>query len=189
MDSKENDETITGDKILTDEKALDLLKKYAPDDRVYNLVKNHSMNVRNIALDFAKEIKGIDLDFISTASLLHDIGRFEHPPKSKDSILHGIKGYDILIKEGLPKHAQVAKVHIGIGIRKDDIITQGLNLPLEDMTPKTKEEMIITYADNLDHSGVKQTEEWVEERFAKEISEEYRLRVKDFHKKIHLIKN
>jgi uncharacterized protein len=171
--------------IITDKEALEILRKYAPDERTYNMVKNHSMNVRRIALRVSETIPDVDKEFISTAALLHDIGRFQYPPRQKNSIWHGIFGYEILMKEGLPKHAQVAKVHIGIGITKKDIISQGLDLPKEDMIPITKEEIIITYADNLDHDKEERTEEWVEERFANEISEDYRKRVRKFHEKIH----
>jgi uncharacterized protein len=176
---------IYTDKTITEEEAISLLKKYAPNEKVFLLVLNHSKNVQKIALKTAKKVKDINLDFIKTASLLHDIGRFSCPPRTDNSIRHGIVGYEILKKEGLIKHANVCRVHIGVGITKEDVLKQNLPLPKEDMIPLTKEEMIITYADNLDYKDEEKTEEWVENRFSEEIGEYYRLKVKKFHNKLH----
>ncbi len=174
--------------MISEQQAIDLLKKYAPDKETFNLVYNHSNNVRKIALRTAEDIPGVDKNLIATGALLHDIGRFQAPPRTKESITHGIKGADILKKEGLNAHARIAERHIGIGISKKDIETQKLPLPRKDFLPETKEELIITYADNLDHRG-EQDEQYVEERFTREIGKEYSEKVKEFHKRIHALKN
>jgi uncharacterized protein len=134
----------------------------------------------------ASNLRGVDIEFLKTASLLHDIGRFFYPPGSKDPIKHGIEGARILREEGLPRHAKVCETHIGIGITKEDIISQSLPLPLKDYVPETIEEILIAYADNLDSPGIKDEID-VEERFAREVGEEYRKKVKEFHKKVHRI--
>ena len=68
----------------------------------------------------------VDLGFIRTASLLHDIGRFTFPP-GEGGIKHGIRGTELLIKEGIDrKYAQVCEKHIGSGITADDIIKYDL---------------------------------------------------------------
>ncbi len=166
--------------------AEEILKKYAPNEEALQRVLEHSRRVRDKAVSLAEKIKEVDLNFIKTAALLHDIGRFIYPPGRRNGILHGVEGAKILRKEGLPKHARVAETHIGVGITREDIIKQGLPLPLKDYVPTTKEEIIIAYADNLDSPGVK-SEKDVEERFAREVGEEYRKRVQEFHELVHRI--
>lgn len=175
---------------ITEHKALNILKAYAPSEKELGLVLTHSRHVQEIALRTSKNVPGADLAFIASASLLHDIGRFRYPPGTPNSIRHGIAGHDILMRQGLPEHARVCKVHIGIGISREDIQGQGLEIPLEEMMPSTVEEKIITYADNLTYREQERTEKWVEDRFAEEIGEHYRQKVRDFHREIHkLIKS
>ena len=123
---------------------------------------------------------------MSIGALLHDIGRFKYPPGTKDAILHGVEGGKILRELGYEIYARICERHIGVGITKEDILAQGLPLPLKDYVPETKEEIIIAYADNLDSPGIKDERD-VEERFAREIGESYRERVRQFHKKVHSI--
>lgn len=164
--------------------ALDLLERYAPDRKLFEKVQEHSQRVKDKALYFAQWVEGVDMEFISTASLLHDIGRYHCPPGSGLSIRHGVEGGKILGKEGLPAHAEVAERHIGVGITKQDIRDQELPLPLRDFSPRNREEMLIAYADNLDSMGVV-TEAQVEERFFRELGSSYRDRVRKFHERIH----
>jgi uncharacterized protein len=41
----------------------------------------------------------------------------------------------------------VCERHIGVGLTIDDIVTQGLPLPMRDMSPRTISEEIICFAD------------------------------------------
>jgi uncharacterized protein len=132
-------------KKISEKEAIKLLKKYAKSEKDFKNVLNHSKSVQKVALDIGKRIKDIDLDFIKTACLLHDIGRF----KCKENVKHGILGGEILRKEKLLEHALVAERHLGAGISEEDIKEQDLNLPLKDYIPISKEEKIITHADNL----------------------------------------
>eukprot|EP01028_Stygiella_incarcerata_P010706 TRINITY_DN5682_c0_g1_i8.p2 TRINITY_DN5682_c0_g1~~TRINITY_DN5682_c0_g1_i8.p2 ORF type:complete len:195 (+),score=60.85 TRINITY_DN5682_c0_g1_i8:72-656(+) len=170
---------------ITIDQAESLMRRYAPSERVFDLVWAHCKRVASIACRVAQRVPRVDLQFVETASLLHDIGRFTCPPKQPTSYRHGYVGCEILMKEGLPLHANVCKVHLGIGMRAEDVVQQGLDLPAEDMVPSSVEEMIITYSDNLDFCGEEKDEKWVEERFTREINEEYGDRVRDFHRKIH----
>ncbi|MCB9361843.1 HDIG domain-containing protein [Candidatus Woesearchaeota archaeon] len=165
-------------------KAVALLRKYAPNEEVFLKVIKHTSLVRHLALKYGRRVQGIDLDFLGTAALLHDIGRFQCPPGSRKSMQHGVVGEEIMRREGYPLHGRVCSRHIGIGISADDIKKQGLDLPLQDYLPESAEELIITYADNLEHRGIKD-EMYVEERFAREIGPEFRERVKRFHERIH----
>ncbi len=178
--------------------ALCLLKKYAPDERRLEIVLNHSKAVQKMAMKLVDAFdddecrqKKIDKEFIKVASLLHDIGRFRFPPKTGiESIKHGIEGAKILKEEGWPeKYQKVCERHIGVGIRKKDIIEQKLPLPEQDFVPETNEEKIITYADNLvEGKECRIVEEKdIVERYRKELGEEHAKRVIKFHDDIHKI--
>jgi len=163
---------------LTEKEAIKLLRKYSRDEKVFKIVLEHAKAVKKVAVDISKKIKNVDLDFIKSASLLHDIGRFQCGSNSAEGIKHGIIGADILRKEGLPEYALVAERHLGAGISKDDIEEQELDLPLKDYIPISKEEKIIAHADNLvDNDRIISVEDAVE-RFSKEVSKKIGKRVK-----------
>ena len=168
---------------MDEKEALKLLKKYSSSDRAFKAVVAHVKAVQKLALEFA-ENTGADKKFIKTASLLHDIGRFNYPPGSKDSLHHGIRGAIILRKEGLNKHALVAERHLGAGISKTDILQQNIDLPMKDYLPITKEEKIITCADNLIFGQKKGTVNMAYARFLNELGVEYAERVKKLYKEI-----
>jgi len=168
---------------ITEKEAFALLQKYASNKKTYDIVLAHAKKVKQIALGFAKKIPHVDLNFIATAALLHDIGRFRYPP-GKDSIKHGIAGAKILRKEGLPRHAFVAERHIGVGITKQDIMQQKLKLPLQEYVPKTTEEKIVSYADNLVFGNKKKTVQHVIKRYRKEVGDYLVPRILTQHKEI-----
>ena len=68
---------------------------------------------------------------------------------------------------------------------KKDIEEQGLPLPAKDFVPKTKEEKIISYADNLAFHDQIHNEKDVLERYEKDLGIEFRKRVEKFHEEIH----
>ncbi|MBN1386676.1 HDIG domain-containing protein [Candidatus Woesearchaeota archaeon] len=146
--------------IITEEFALKLLKRYSKSGTKgsYRIVSSDAKRLSKLAVAYAKKaVKNghdIDIGFVASASLLHDIGRFRYPPFAKDNIRHGIEGARILKKEGLSRRYQdVCLNHIGAGLRRSDIIRQNLPLPKKDFMPKTKEEIIISYADLRFHEG------------------------------------
>lgn len=169
---------------LDDTQCYAILKKYAPSDEILDMVHAHGRRVADKALEVAEKVPGIDMRFIRSAALMHDIGRFRRPPGQPGSIRHGIEGAKVLRKEGLEMHARVAERHIGIGITAEDIREQGLDLPEQDFSPRTPEELLIAYADNLDNDGI-QDERYVEDRYAREVGEYMRERVRAFHNRIH----
>ncbi len=137
---------------MNEEKAIKLLRKYAPDKRTYDIVLNHGKAVQTVAerLSREKEVtKAVDIEFLRTAALLHDIGRFRTGKTGTKTIRHGLIGANILRKEGYPRHARVAERHIGAGLTKQEIVRCKLPLPKRDYIPKTLEEKIIAQADNL----------------------------------------
>jgi len=171
---------------LTEKEAVGLLKKHIPEDYVFKRVLKHSKIVQRLAVDLAKKA-GLDVEFVRIAALLHDIGRYGCRPGSKESILHGIRGAEILRKEGYEDYARVAENHIGIGITKEDIEKNDLPLPKKDYVPKKPEDMIICYADNLVKDDKLTDEGFVLDRFTREFGKGYGQRVKGFHRKVHRI--
>ena len=95
-----------------------------------------------MALFIAKQIQGIDLEIVSLGSILHDIARALYPLGDINSINHGVKAYEILIKEGVDiKIAKIARNHVGVGITKEDILKQNLPMELGDYIPESLEEI------------------------------------------------
>ena len=135
------------------------------------------MYITHVSLVTAKALKiasklGLSeeqITFIEEASMLHDIGII----KTKDEVLglegttpyicHTLEGEKILKIEGLPKHARVARTHIGVGISKEEIVQQELPLPHEDIFPESLEEKIISYADLFYSKGSHHL--WLEKSF------------------------
>ncbi len=171
------------------EEAIKLLKKYAKDEDSFKKVLKHSEAVRKVAKDIAKKVKGVDIDFIESASLLHDIGRFQCGPDKEDNIKHGIVGAEILREEGLKEHALVAERHLGAGISKEDIVEQGLEMPLGDYIPVSKEEKIITHADNLIFGDRIGKVEGAIERYRKELGEKVEKKVKKLAEEVEGMKS
>ena len=135
--------------------AVALLEKYFTDARALSIVLEHSRLVADKALKTADSLTSVTLDrqFIEEAALLHDIGicRTASPGigcyGSDPYIRHGIIGREILMAEGLPRHALVCERHIGVGLTVEDIRAQRLPLPEREMVPLSMEERIVSFAD------------------------------------------
>ncbi len=169
---------------IGEEKAIALLKRYSHDEREFRIVLAHAKKVEEIALRIASRIKGIDMSFLKDAALLHDIGRFDCPPKTPESVKHGIRGGEIMRKEGFERIASVCENHLGAGISKEDVIEQGLPLPKKDYIPLTVEEKIITYADLLTAGDKEITIEQAKDRFMKEIGKKEVRKIEILEKEI-----
>lgn len=132
-----------------------LLKKhFAVNPVTFDIVLAHSRMVADKALLIAgRQQTAVDLKFVEEAALLHDIGISRiHAPKigchgAAPYICHGVLGREILEAEGFPSHALVCERHVGVGITVEDIVLQNLDMPRRDMTPVTREEKIICFAD------------------------------------------
>jgi uncharacterized protein len=124
-----------------------LLRRYAPDEAIFRRVYNHSLTVKRHTLEFCRLLTPahrVDHHLIILGSLLHDIGRFWCPP-GDTGIMHGIVGARYLRAEHLYKCARIAERHLGVGIRREDILAQKLPLPIKDFVPLTVEERTICY--------------------------------------------
>ena len=135
-----------------------LLKKYYCDNKAYELLVRHSMQVRDFALEILgkhPELDFADKDFVTEAAMLHDIGIFMCDAPgiycygSHSYIEHGYLGADLLRKEGLPKHALVCERHTGSGLSLKTILKNDYPLPHRDMLPVSIEEKLICYADKF----------------------------------------
>ena len=133
-----------------------IINKYiSPDSKLYSVYVPHVVLVTAKALKIARRLGLTEeqLCFIEEAGMLHDIGVSQVSAAklgvtgNLPYIQHITEGGRILREEGLPRHAEVAESHTGVGIFADDIVAKGLDLPAHDYVAKTLEEKIISWAD------------------------------------------
>ena len=135
---------------------------YKEDTPLRHILLLHSRQVADRALlicDRHPEF-GLDRDFIEAAAMLHDIGIrecdapgifcFGHRPY----IQHGLAGAMMLKEDCGEAIARVCQRHTGAGITRQDVLAQGLPLPLPDgqsepYMPETLEEQVVCYADKF----------------------------------------
>lgn len=139
--------------------ALQLLSEYyPPGSRGHAILVDHVRRVADKARALAEglpEAGTLELNFVTEAALLHDIGicRTDAPGLdcrgSAPYICHGIIGRALLEAHGLPRHALVCERHVGAGITAQEIRVQGLPLPERDMLPFTLEEQLVCFADKF----------------------------------------
>jgi uncharacterized protein len=132
---------------------------YRPGTPGYDLLLDHSRRVCDKALAVATRLQAegmcVDTRFVEEAALLHDIGIFGtlaprlHCRGTLPYVCHGVVGRNMLDSWGYPRHALVCERHVGVGLEIDDIVAQGLPLPLRAMVPIALEEEIICYADKF----------------------------------------
>ncbi|NOQ56205.1 MAG: HDIG domain-containing protein [Nanohaloarchaea archaeon] len=175
------------DKTITEDEAIELLEKqfekFRPDWK--DEILKHSIIVRDLSLFLADRIKEkIDIDFLKSACILHDIGY----ATAKEKIRHGVVGADFLRLQGLGRYAKCCARHIGIGITKDEALKLGLSD--KELIPKTIEEKILCYCDNLDFFDKEtkmhtiKSSDAVAEKFGKELGPEYKIKTEKFNRMI-----
>lgn len=134
-----------------------LHRKYAPSEEIFDLVFTHC----NIILDIANQliVRGdfaVNVDLVRVGCMVHDIG--VHPLFDSSGVLrdgvnyitHGTEGEAILKSKGFPEKLwRFASHHTGVGLTKEDIITQKLPLPEVDYLAETDEELLVMYADKF----------------------------------------
>ncbi|MCD6229706.1 MAG: HDIG domain-containing protein [Candidatus Diapherotrites archaeon] len=173
--------------LLTRAQAIKLLKKYSTGEKSFEAVLSHSLAVEKSSIILAKHIEKkqqtIDFHLLSIGAILHDIGRFSCPPKTPASIQHGVKGAEILEKEGFEKLARIAETHIGSGLDKDT--AEKLGLPKRDMNPKTVEEKIICLADTLVFGTRIGSFEEAVERYRKEVGNDLAEKTKKLKQELY----
>lgn len=138
-----------------------LHQKYSQGEKqeiILKVVWTHSLIVRDIALQLADNLikNGIKInkELVEIGALVHDIGCYQcyefYGRNLGPYIQHGIKGYEILKKEGLSEEiARMAMIHLGVGLVEENVIASSLPLEHKDYIPITLEEELVAYADNF----------------------------------------
>ncbi len=136
--------------MLDEEKARRIMRELqAPQD-----VIDHCEAVNRVCLETVEKLRRknpalkINKRLVSIAALLHDIGRMK-----TQGIDHAVTGAQILRDlntdndPDMENVAQICEKHIGGGITRSEAAKLGL--PDKDYVPKTIEEKIVAYCDNL----------------------------------------
>lgn len=152
--------------MLDEEKARELLKTF----KVPKEVIEHSETVHETCMnlvDMLRENKPhlrINRRLVSVGSLLHDVGR-----SKTHGIEHGlasaeiIRGLNVNGNSDFEKVALICERHVGAGIDKKE--AEKFGLPPKDYIPKTIEEKIIAYCDNMVDGDVIRDSKWAAIRF------------------------
>ncbi|MDA8079493.1 MAG: HDIG domain-containing protein [Nitrospiraceae bacterium] len=136
------DPALSGKSSLKYGDALLLVNQYGRDAAWILHCKAVSLLAERYAAIFSSGYD-IDADFVRTAALLHDIGRY----KTHDPIMHGVEGYWLLTNLGHHREAFVCASHILCGLEREEAVRHGL--PDQDFIPRTFEERLIPVIDSL----------------------------------------
>ena len=146
---------------MNEKKIYKLHKKYSKgvnQEIILDAVWGHSLIVKDIALELVKNLekRGIKINkkLVEIGCLVHDIGCYEcyefYGRNKGCYIQHGIRGYEILKKEGFGEEiARMATIHLGVGLVEENVVASGLPLEHKDYIPITLEEELVAYADNF----------------------------------------
>jgi uncharacterized protein len=140
----------------SEEEVLGLYDKYGMNGASVR----HCQTVALVARVLAEELKGrgkeVDVGAVVAGALLHDIGRTR-----TQTVRHGLEGAAILEEEGVDEAiAQIVRRHVGAGISSEE--ARSLGLPDLDYVPRSREEVIVCFADKMvDGSKVRPFEEEV----------------------------
>ncbi len=111
-------------------------------------VLDHVLAVEGLAVAMAMRAEEVglevDVELVSTGSLLHDIGR-----SVTQDLHHAHVGADLL-RQPPPwpePVCRIAETHTGAGVTPEDATAAGL--PARDYMPRSLEERIVAHADNL----------------------------------------
>ena len=118
-------------------------KKYGSNDAIVKHCKTVARVAAILAEEFARQGKDIDLEATAEGALLHDIGRGR-----VQTVRHGLEGSLILEGEGVnDKVVQIVRRHVGAGISAEE--AKKLGLPDFDYIPRTREQVIVCFADKM----------------------------------------
>lgn len=142
---------------ITKEDIRKLHEKYAKTRYMFDLVYTHCQIVRDIALELVESSgSGVDRRLLEIGCLLHDIGVYELYDENSDQskeheyITHGILGYQLLKHEGFSEEiCRFASHHTGSGLTRQQIVSDNLPLPHQDLLAETTEEELVMYADKF----------------------------------------
>jgi uncharacterized protein len=110
----------------------------------------HCQKVSRLAVSLSERVAGpVDQELIRLGGLFHDIGR-----SRTHDIGHAIAGVELGRSLGFSEQLLlIIERHVGAGISAAEAVRLGL--PEKEYLPETREEKIVSYADNL-ISGVRE---------------------------------
>ena len=140
----------------TDRQIRTLHERYAPTADAFDLVHTHCEIVCQVVEQLLAGLDHtLDVDLLRAGSLLHDIGVYRlYDPSGvldhKSYIRHGVLGYALLRDLGYPEAlCRFCSHHTGMGLSRDDVLGQGLPLPVDDYLADSDEERLVMYADKF----------------------------------------
>lgn len=143
--------------IPTDAQIRAVHERFAPSREALHLVHGHCRIVCEVAEQILSggRLRDLDVALVRAGSLLHDIGvyRLYGPTGELDHsnyVRHGLLGYELLRELGFPERlSRFCSHHTGVGISRDDVVRQGLPIPVDDYLAETDEERLVMYADKF----------------------------------------
>lgn len=134
-----------------------LHERHAPTAELLDLVHTHCEAVWAVAAQLLDAPGGgaVDRGLVRVGCLLHDVGVYRLYDASgrrvhENYLLHGVLGDELLREEGLPEAlCRFCSHHTGVGLTRQDILSQGLPLPAGDYVAETVEERLVMYADKF----------------------------------------
>ncbi|MFX0173313.1 MAG: TIGR00295 family protein [Candidatus Hodarchaeota archaeon] len=162
---------------------LQLLKIFSVPPNVINHLIHTTQNAMNISLALKEKGHVIDCELVLAGAMLHDIGRCR-----SHHIDHGIIGAQLLRQQKFPELlAKIAENHLFGGISKQEAVELGL--PKKDYMPRTLEEKVITYADNISKGEIILSTNEVIERYTKYLKRSHPImhRLRTLHGEIEML--
>jgi uncharacterized protein len=143
-------------RIPTDAQIRALHEEYAPTSAAFELVYTHCEIVCEVAEQLlASRALTLDAGLVRAGSLLHDIGVYLLYSSTGELdhvryIRHGVLGYELLRGLGFSDViCRFCSCHTGVGLNRDDVIRQGLPIPVSDYLAESGEEELVMYADKF----------------------------------------
>lgn len=132
-------------------------RRYAQNDKIFDLVYTHCQIVTEIALWCVQQKNLlVDTPLLEASCLLHDIGTYalfdangldgnNHNYKQ-----HAIFGAALALEEGFdPRIADIIRTHVWLGLSKQEIVEHGFGMPQKDYLQTTLEARLLGYADRF----------------------------------------
>jgi len=118
-------------------------KKCGSNDAIIRHCRTVAKVTTILAEEFRRQGKEIDSEAAVAGALLHDIGR-----NRVQTVRHGLEGSEFLKGEGVDEAVvQIVRRHVGAGVSPEEAKTLGL--PDLDYIPRTREQVIVCFADKM----------------------------------------
>lgn len=128
--------------MISAECALQVLREEGCSSEVISHIRAVTEKSVEIARRISENGHEVDIDRVRVGAILHDIGRAR-----THKVSHGVEGAQILRERGLEDFAPFAENHLGAGITREE--SEDMDIPDGNYMPKSLEEKIVTYGDNL----------------------------------------